>query len=63
GIRVFGQTAGSTDTDLTVEKVRDNVSTITDKHTATMLTDTGEIPAAPTGAAQIGVVLKPYQPI
>ena len=63
GIRVFGQTAGYTDTDLTVEKVRDNVSTITDKHTATMIPDPGEIPAGPTGAAQIGVVLKPYQPI
>jgi NAD(P)-dependent dehydrogenase (short-subunit alcohol dehydrogenase family) len=63
GIRVFGQTAGYTDTDLTVEKVRDNLSTIIDKHTATMIPDPGEIPVGPTGAAQIGVVLKPYQPI
>ena len=63
GIRVFGQTAGYTDTDLTVEKVRDNLSTIVDKRTATMIPDPGELPAGPTGAAQIGVVLKPYQPI
>jgi NAD(P)-dependent dehydrogenase (short-subunit alcohol dehydrogenase family) len=63
GIRVFGQTAGYTDTDLTVEKVRDNLSTIVDKRTATMIPDPGEVPAGPTGAAQIGVVLKPYQPI
>lgn len=63
GLRVFGQTAGYTDTDLTVEKVRDNLSTITDKGTAAMIPDPGEMPAGPTGAAQIGVVLKPYQPI
>ena len=63
GIRVFGQTAGYTDTDLTVEKVRDNLSAIVDKRTATMIPDPGELPAGPTGAAQIGVVLKPYQPI
>ena len=63
GIRVFGQTAGYTDTDLTVEKVHDNLSTIVDKRTATMIPDPGELPAGPTGAAQIGVVLKPYQPI
>jgi NAD(P)-dependent dehydrogenase (short-subunit alcohol dehydrogenase family) len=63
GLRVFGQTAGYTDTDLTVEKVRDNLSTIIDKRTATMIPDPGEVPAGPTGAAQIGVVLKPYQPI
>lgn len=63
GLRVFGQTAGYTDTDLTVEKVRDNLSTIIDKRTATMIPDPGEMPAGPTGAAQIGVVLKPYQPI
>ena len=63
GIRVFGQTAGYTDTDLTAEKVRDNLSTIVDKRTATMLPDPGELPTGPTGEAQIGVVLKPYQPI
>ncbi len=63
GLRVFGQTVGYTDTDLTVEKVRDNLSTIVDKRTATMIPDPGEVPAGPTGAAQIGVVLKPYQPI
>ena len=63
GLRVFGQTAGYTDTDLTVEKVRDHLSTIIDKSTATMIPDPGEEPAGPTGAAQIGVVLKPYQPI
>jgi NAD(P)-dependent dehydrogenase (short-subunit alcohol dehydrogenase family) len=63
GLRVFGQTAGYTDTDLTIEKVLDNLSTIVDKRTATMIPDPGEVPARPTGAAQIGVVLKPYQPI
>jgi NAD(P)-dependent dehydrogenase (short-subunit alcohol dehydrogenase family) len=63
GLRVFSQTAGYTDTDLTVEKVRDNLSTIIDKRTATIIPDPGEVPAGPTGAAQIGVVLKPYQPI
>ena len=63
GLRVFGQTAGYTDIGLTVEKVRDNLSTIVDKRTATMIPDPGEVPAGPTGAAQIGVVLKPYQPI
>jgi NAD(P)-dependent dehydrogenase (short-subunit alcohol dehydrogenase family) len=63
GLRVFGQTAGYTDTDLTVEKVLENLSTIGDKRTATIIPDPGEMPAAPTGAAQIGVVLKPYQPI
>jgi NAD(P)-dependent dehydrogenase (short-subunit alcohol dehydrogenase family) len=63
GLRVFGQTAGYTDTELTIEKVRDNLSTITDASTATMIPDPGAIPAGPTGAAQIGVVLKPYQPI
>jgi len=62
GLRVFGQTAGYTDTDLSVEKVRDNLSAITDKGTATMTPDPGEAPAAPTGAALIGAVLKPYQP-
>ncbi|BBZ39967.1 SDR family NAD(P)-dependent oxidoreductase [Mycobacterium conspicuum] len=63
GLRVFGQTAGYTDADLTVEKVRDNLSTITDKRTATMIPDPGEVPAGPTGAVQLGAVLKPYQPI
>ncbi len=63
GLRVFGQTAGYTDTDLTVEKVAANLSTIGDKRTATMIPDPGEMPAGPTGAAQIGAVLKPYQPI
>jgi NAD(P)-dependent dehydrogenase (short-subunit alcohol dehydrogenase family) len=62
GIRVFGQTAGYTDTGLTVEKVRDNLSAIVDKSTATMIPDPGELPPGPTGAAQIGVVLKPYHP-
>jgi NAD(P)-dependent dehydrogenase (short-subunit alcohol dehydrogenase family) len=62
GLRVFGQTAGYTDTDLTVEKVRDNLSTIVDKRTATMIPDPGEMPAGPTGAAQLGAVFKPYQP-
>jgi NAD(P)-dependent dehydrogenase (short-subunit alcohol dehydrogenase family) len=62
GLRVFGQTAGYTDTDLTVEKVRDNLSTIVDKRTATMIPDPGEVPAGPTGAAQLGAVFKPYQP-
>jgi NAD(P)-dependent dehydrogenase (short-subunit alcohol dehydrogenase family) len=61
GLRVFGQTAGYTDTGLTVEKVRDNLATIVDKDTATMIPDPGEL-AGPTGAAQIGVVLKPYEP-
>jgi NAD(P)-dependent dehydrogenase (short-subunit alcohol dehydrogenase family) len=63
GLRVFGQTAGYTDTDLSVEKVQENLSTITDKSTTTTIPDPGEMPAGPTGAAQIGVVLKPYQPI
>ena len=31
GLRVFGQTAGYTDTELSAEKVRDNLSTITDQ--------------------------------
>ena len=47
GLRVFGQTAGYTDTDLTVEKVRDNLSTITDKRTATMIPDPGRSPPDP----------------
>ena len=63
GLRVFGQTAGYTDTDLSVEKVRDNLSTITDQRTATMIPDPGEVPAGPTGAVQLGAVLKPYQSI
>jgi NAD(P)-dependent dehydrogenase (short-subunit alcohol dehydrogenase family) len=63
GLRVFGQTAGYTDTDLTVEKVRDNLATIVDKSTATMIPDPGESPPGPTGAVQLGAVLKPYQPI
>lgn len=63
GLRVFGQTAGYTDTDLTAEKVRDNLSTIADKNTATMIPDPGELPAGPTGAAQLGAVLKPYYPL
>lgn len=63
GLRVFDQTAGYTDTNLTVEKVRDNLSTITDQRTATMIPDPGEVPAGPTGAVQLGAVLKPYQPI
>jgi NAD(P)-dependent dehydrogenase (short-subunit alcohol dehydrogenase family) len=62
GLRVFGQTAGYTDTALTVEKVRDNLATIVDKSTATMMPDPGEFPPGPTGAGLIGVVLKPYQP-
>lgn len=63
GLRVFGQTAGYTDPDLTIEKVRDNLSTIVDKRTATMIPDPGEVPAGPTGAAQMGAVFKPYQPV
>ncbi|OBH98102.1 SDR family NAD(P)-dependent oxidoreductase [Mycobacterium sp. E2733] len=63
GLRVFGQTAGYTDTGLTVEKVRDHLSAIIDKRTAAMIPDPGELPAGPTGAAQLGAVLKPYQPI
>jgi hypothetical protein len=61
GLRVFGQTAGYTDTDLSAEKVRDNLATITDKRTATMIHDPGE--ELPTGAVQLGAILKPYQPI
>lgn len=61
GFRVFGQTAGYTDTDLTAEKVRDNLSTIVDKNTATMIPDPGELPPGPTGAGQLGAVLKPYR--
>lgn len=63
GLRVFGQTAGYTDTTLTIEKVRDNLSTIVDTRAATMIPDPGEVPAGPTGAAQVGAVFKPYQPI
>ena len=63
GLRVFGQTAGYTDTELTVEKVRDNLSTIVDKRATTMIPDPGEVPAGPTGAAQVGAVFKPYQAI
>ena len=63
GLRVFGQTAGYTDNELTAEKVRDNLSTITDRGTATMIPDPGEVPPGPTGAEQMGAILKPYQPI
>ncbi len=52
GLRVFGQTAGYTDTNLTIEKVRDNLATIVDKSTATMMPDPGELPPGPTGAAR-----------
>ncbi|CDO89140.1 3-oxoacyl-ACP reductase [Mycobacterium triplex] len=62
GLRVFGQTAGYTDTDLTVENVRDNLAVIVDKSTATMFPDPGEVPPGPTGAVQLGAVFKPYQP-
>lgn len=63
GLRVFGQTAGYTDTGLTAEMVRDNLSTIVDKGTTTMIPDPGELPAGPTGAAQLGAVLKPYHSV
>jgi NAD(P)-dependent dehydrogenase (short-subunit alcohol dehydrogenase family) len=62
GIRVFGQTAGYTDTELTIEKVRDNLATIVDKSAVTMIPDPGDLPPGPTGAAQIGAVFKPYHP-
>jgi NAD(P)-dependent dehydrogenase (short-subunit alcohol dehydrogenase family) len=62
GLHVFGQTAGYTDMNLTPEKVRDNLSTIVDKGTATMIPDPGDLPPGPTGAAQIGAVFKPYLP-
>jgi NAD(P)-dependent dehydrogenase (short-subunit alcohol dehydrogenase family) len=62
GLRVFGQTAGYTDPELTLEKVQDNISTIVDKGTTTMIPDPSDLPPGPTGAAQIGAVFKPYQP-
>jgi NAD(P)-dependent dehydrogenase (short-subunit alcohol dehydrogenase family) len=63
GIRVFGQTAGYTDTKLTVESVRDNLATIVDKSTATSIPDPGEFAPGEGVYAQVGIVPKPYQPI
>ncbi len=63
GLRVFGQTAGYTDSDLSIEKVRDHLSTIIDTSQKTMIPDPGALPAGPTGAGQLGAILKPYQPI
>ncbi len=65
GIRVFGQTTGYYDTDLTIEGVRDNFDTVVDRSTARLmadLPDSGELAPGEGIAEQIGVIPKRYQP-
>jgi NAD(P)-dependent dehydrogenase (short-subunit alcohol dehydrogenase family) len=65
GIRVFGQTTGYYDADLTIEGVRDNFATIVDTSTARFmadLPDSGELAPGEGISAQIEVIPKRYQP-
>jgi hypothetical protein len=65
GIRVFGQTTGYYDTDLTIEAVRDNFDTVVDRSTARLmadLPDSGELAPGEGISAQILVIPKRYQP-
>lgn len=65
GIRVFGQTTGHCDSDLTIEKVRDNFAAIVDTSTARLmpdLPDSGELAPGEGIAGQIEVLPKRYQP-
>ncbi|MEE3754314.1 SDR family NAD(P)-dependent oxidoreductase [Mycobacterium intracellulare] len=65
GIRVFGQTTGIYDADLTIEKVRDNFAAITDTSTARLmpdLPDSGELAPGEAISAPIEVLPKRYQP-
>jgi NAD(P)-dependent dehydrogenase (short-subunit alcohol dehydrogenase family) len=61
--RIFGMNAGYHDVDLTIEGVRDNLSTIVDKSTTTIIPDFWEAPAGSGETAQLGIVPKPYQAI
>ncbi|MGA7054707.1 MAG: SDR family NAD(P)-dependent oxidoreductase [Mycobacterium sp.] len=65
GIRVFGQTTGYYDSDLTIEAVRDNFDTVVDTSTARMmgdLPDSGDLAPGEGISAQIEVIPKRYQP-
>jgi hypothetical protein len=65
GIRVFGQTTGHYDSDITIEKVRDNFAAIVDTSTARLmpdLPDSGELAPGEAISAPIEVLPKRYQP-
>lgn len=64
-VRVFGQTTGHYDSELTIEKVRDNFTAIADTATARLMPDlpnSGELAPGEAIAAPIEVLPKRYQP-
>lgn len=58
--RVFGMNAGYHDVNLDTEGVRDQLATIVDRSTTTLVPDFWESPPGAGGAAQLGIVPKPY---
>jgi NAD(P)-dependent dehydrogenase (short-subunit alcohol dehydrogenase family) len=59
--RVFGLNAGYHDVNLNVEGVRNNLATIVDKSTTTIIPDFWEAPPGAGEAAQLGIIPKPYE--
>jgi NAD(P)-dependent dehydrogenase (short-subunit alcohol dehydrogenase family) len=61
--RTFGINAGYHDVNLTIEGVRDNLATIADKSTMTIIPDFWEASPGTGEAAQMGIVPKPYEAV
>ncbi len=62
-VRVFGMNAGFHDVALTPEAVRDNLATIVDKSTTAIIPDFWEAAPGTGGAAQLGIIPKPYEAV
>ncbi|MFZ1163117.1 SDR family NAD(P)-dependent oxidoreductase [Mycobacterium sp.] len=62
-MRVFGMNAGYHDVKLDIERVRDNLRAIVDKSTTTIIPDFWEASPGAGGAAQLGIVPKPYEAV
>ena len=62
-MRVFGMNAGYHDVKLDIEGVRDNLRAIVDKSTTTIIPDFWEASPGAGGAAQLGIVPKPYEAV
>lgn len=60
--RFFGQNSGYYNVELTIEDVRDNLSSIVDKSTMGLIPDLGELPPDQAAGNPANVIPKPYQP-
>ena len=61
--RTFGINAGYHNVNLTIEEVRDNLATIVDKSTTAIIPDFWEAAPGTGGAAQLGIIPKPYEAV